>query len=702
MKACKSTAQSLRQHCGPRSHARWMAAGFLIIGVASFCAGNAHARLTQLIITERLPFAGGAQFGTTGAYERLKGTALMEVDPNNPLDAVITDLDKAPRNARGMVEFSSPFFIIKPVDMSRGNHKIFSTVNNRGNDALLTATSIAPASINELYLRLGYVIVDIGWEGDIAPTSTRLVANLPIALQPGGSPILGLMRIEYSDFSVPLAGTFTTNLKGNAAFRSYESADTNTTRATFTVRDTELGSPKSPIAPDRWAFGTCPTGQASLTASTFDICYFDGFRADKVYELIYTAKNPIVMGLGHATTRDFTSFLRYSSQDDVGTPNPLGSGITRAYATGASQTGAYLHDFIYYGFNEDESHRKVFDGIIPTIAGAIRNHLNVRFADPDVYTERDFHHDFMQVAYPPFTWAVTTDPVSGITDGIMKRPATDPFIIQIDSASEFWQLQGSLGQVDGNRNPVPLPPNVRMYFNSSTAHGFNTGGLLLGAPGTNALCANPTPGGSIADTSRAMTVVLDEWIDQGIPPPPTSYPRLEDGTLVSLADYVAAFPSIPGIGKPTSFNTYELLSWGPTFTGMGGIRSIEPPLIGPSYTMFVPKANADGLDIAGVRPIQIRVPLGTSTGWNVRNAAHRPQDSLCALTGTYVPFATTLAQRLASGDPRPSLQERYTDHGGFVYAVMVAAKQLVLARFLLPEDFYKYVQGAAASSVLKP
>ena len=160
--------------------------------------------------------------------------------------------------------------------------------------------------------------------------------------------------------------------------------------------------------------------------------------------------------------------------------------------------------------------------------------------------------------------------------------------------------------------------------------------------------------------------------------------------------------TIPGIGKPTSFNTYELLSWGPTFTGMGGIRSIEPPLIGPSYTMFVPKANADGLDIAGVRPIQIRVPLGTSTGWNVRNAAHRPQDSLCALTGTYVPFATTLAQRLASGDPRPSLQERYTDHAGFVYAVMVAAKQLVLARFLLPEDFYKYVQGAAASSVLKP
>ena len=358
----------------------------------------------------------------------------------------------------------------------------------------------------------GVVATAQGWEGDLVPTSARLVANLPVARNADGSSIVGPMRIEYSDFSLPLAGTFTTNLKGNAAFRSYESADTNTTHATFTVRDTELGSPKTPIAPDRWAFGICPTGQASLTASGFDICYFDGFRNDKVYELIYTAKNPIVMGLGHATTRDFTSFLRYSSQDDVGTPNPLGPGSTRAYATGASQTGAYLHDFIYYGFNEDESRRKVFDGIIPTIAGAIRNHLNVRFADPDVYTERDFHHDFMQVAYPPFTWAVTTDPISGITDGILKRPATDPVVIQIDSASEFWQLQGSLGQVDGRGNPVPLPSNVRMYFNSSTAHGFNTGGLLLGPPGTNALCANPTPGGSIADTSRAITVVLDEWV----------------------------------------------------------------------------------------------------------------------------------------------------------------------------------------------
>jgi Tannase and feruloyl esterase/Alpha/beta hydrolase domain len=677
-------------------------AGCWMVAIAATCfVANSDARITHLMITERLPFAGGVEFGTAGTYERLKGTAFMEVDPRDPLNAVITDLDKAPRNGRGMVEFSSPFLIIKPLDMAKGNHKIFSTVNNRGGDGLLNATTVAPGSINELYLRSGYVIVDIGWEGDLVPSSAILAANLPTAANADGSSIVGPMRIEYSDRNLPASGTFSSTLKGNAGYKSYETADTNTMHSMFTMRDTELGSPKLTIPSNRWAFGTCPTGPASLTPSTFNICYFDGFRYDKVYELIYPAKNPIVMALGHAATRDFTSFLRYSSADDVGTPNPLGPGIRRAYATGASQTGAFLRDFIYYGFNEDESDRKVFDGIIPTIAGGIRNHLNVRFADPDVYSDRDFHHDFMQVAYPPFAYGVTTDPISGVTDGIMKRPATDPFLFQIDSGSEFWQLQGSLTQVDGLGNPVSLPPNVRMYFNSSTAHGFATGGVLIGPAGTNPLCANPTPGGSIADTSRALTVALDEWVDQGIAPPPSNHPRIENGTLVSLADYVAAFPSIPFIGKPTSFNTYQLLNWGPTFTSAGGIRSIEPPGLGPSYAMFVPKADADGLDIAGVRPMPIRVPLGTNTGWNVRNATHRPQDSLCGLTGTYVPFATTLAERLATGDPRPSLQERYTDHGGFVYAVSVAAKQLVLARFLLMEDFYKYVQGAATSDVLR-
>jgi hypothetical protein len=233
-------------------------------------------------------------------------------------------------------------------------------------------------------------------------------------------------------------------------------------------------------------------------------------------------------------------------------------------------------------------------------------------------------------------------------------------------------------------------------------HGSTTGGLLINPSGTSALCANPTPGGGTADTHRALLVAMDQWVDQGIAPPPSNYPRVENGTLVPVSEYLASFPAIPGIGKPTGPNTYELLNFGSTFTSIGGVRSTEPPTRGPAYQMFVPKPDADGLDIAGVRPMQIRVPLGTSTGWNVRNAQHRPADSLCGLTGTYAAFAETAAQRQASGDPRLSLEERYSNHGGFVQAVVQAAKELVRARFLLKEDANRYIDAAAQSDVLKP
>jgi hypothetical protein len=679
-----------------------------LIAIAVACSSvPAEAHVTKLDITQRVPFAGGQEFGTVGAYERLTGIAYFEVDPRDPLNAVITDIDKAPHNARGMVEFSSPFMILKPADMAKGNHKIFSTVNNRGNDGLLSATGVVPGSFNELLLKQGYTVVDVGWEGDRVPSALVLAANLPRASHGDGSPIVDPMRIEYSDRNLPLAGSFDSTLKGSAAFLSYETADTNTAHSTLTVRDTELGSPKTPIPSNRWAFGSCPTGQASLVPSTSHICYFDRFDATKVYELIYPAKNPIVMGLGHATTRDFTSFLRYSGEDeddDAGTaPNPLGTRIKRAYASGCSQTGLYLRDFIFYGFNEDERHRRVFEGIIPTCAGGMRNELNVRFADPDVFSDRDFQHDFMQTAFPPFTYGVVTDPISGITDGILKRPDTDPVVMQLDSESEFWQLMGSLQVRDGFGNPLPpLPWNARLYFQSSTSHGFATGGLLQGPSGSSALCANPTPGGSnFDDTLKALAVALDEWVDEDIEPPPSNYPGLKDGTLVRPDEFVADFPAIPGIGVPTGPNAYQILNWGPLYNSEGGIMSFQPPISGPSYEMFVPNSNSDGLNVGGIRPIQVRAPLGTTMGWNIRNEEHRPQDSMCSLTGTYAPFATTKAERLAIGDPRPSLEERYKNHDGFINAVTKAAHELVRARFLLKEDGDKYIQAAKDSSVLK-
>ena len=673
----------------------------LFLGILTLAASLAEARVVRFVVEQRQPYAGGAEWGTSGAYERLVGTASMEVNPRDPLNAVIVDVDKAPRNARGMVEFATPFIIVKPVDTARGNHKIYYTVNNRANTALTAVSTAAQVSrAIDFALQRGYTLVDAGWEGDVVPTAINLPARLPIATQPDGSPIVGLMRIEYS----PPGGTFTVTLKSSPAFTPYETADTDTTHATFTVRD-DVNAPKIPIPSNRWAYGRCPAGPASFVPSTVDLCYFDGFVSDKLYELIYPAKNPIVLGLGHATTRDVASFLRYQTRDDAGNPNPLGpspghAGIRRAYATGASQTGGYLRDFIYLGFNEDESHRKVFDGIIPTIAGTDRVFINVRFADPNVFSDQDRNHDFLQNSFPPFTYAVTTDPISGIHDGIMKRPATDPLVFQIDSASEFWQLHGSLNVADGFGRPVPLSENVRLYFNSSTAHGNRLTGLLTAPSGQSALCVNPTPGGAVIETARALLVAMDEWAEQGSEPPKSNYPRLENGTLISLAEARAAFPTIPGVSFPTVMNEYELLDFGPEFGPLGGVLTLQPPRLGPSYMMFVPKTDKDGLDIAGIRPLQIRVPLATNTGWNVRAPGHRAPN-LCGLTGSVFSFPETRAERLAAGDPRKSVEERYRDHDGFVKAVEKAAKHLVHERFLLEEDADTFNSAAEASDVLR-
>jgi hypothetical protein len=662
-----------------------------------------EAKVVRFVVEQRAPFAEGASFGETGTYERLTGTAFFEVDPNDPLDAVIVDLNLAPRNARGRVEFSAPFFILKPVDMSRGNHKIFYTANNRGNDALLNAKTKADVGLNDFPLRMGYTVVDAGWQGDIVATATKLVANLPIAKQPDGTAIVGRMRVEYNDRNMRRDGAFTLNLEGDPAFRSYETADTNPAHSTLTVRDAVDGR-RIPISPDRWAFGRCPEGRASLTKSTFDICFFDGFRLDKLYELIYPAKNPIVMGLGFATTRDVASFLRYDLRDDAGNMNPLAAGgansIRRVYATGASQTAGYLRDLVYQGFNEDESHRRVFDGIIPTIAGTIRVFINVRFADPNVYADQDVTHDYLLSSYPPFTYAVTTDPISGIRDGLLKRPATDPLVFHVDSATEFWQLYASLNVIDAAGQKVPIPQNVRLYFNSSTGHGFTTSGLLTPPPGRLARCANPTPTAT-GEVTRALLVAMDAWADRGVEPPPSTYPRIEDGTLVPVADAVRAFPRIPDSKATSLVNEMDQLNFGPTFGPMGGVITLQPPLVGQRYPILVPKPDVDGLDIAGIRSMQIRVPLGTSTGWNVRAAGHR-EATLCGLTGSFIPFAKTKAERTANGDPRRSLEERYTDANGLVRAVERAARELVEQRFLLQEDADRFVAAAKASDALQP
>ncbi len=676
-------------------------------------APPADARVVRIEVERTTPYAGGQEFGDAGAFERLDGTVHMEVDPHDPLNAVIVNLDRAPRNERGLVEFSAPFFIIKPVDMARGNQKLLYGINNRGNAIELgfqTFPSLPfgadPESGDGLFFRLGYTLVDAGWAGDIVTTPTRLGANLPLAVQADGSPIVSRIRIEYStDLAQAAAGgdLYTVPLKGNDRFVSYETADTNTAHSTLTVRDAVDGA-RRPIAADGWAFGTCPSGEGSLAASTTDICLFGGFDRDKTYELIYPAKNPWVMGLGYAVTRDVASFLRHETADDAGTPNPLAAsadatGIRRAYGLGISSTGMYLRDWLYLGFNEDEAHRRVFDAVRIHIPGSHRLFANVEFSDPNIYSRQDRTPDFTSTSVPPLTYAVTTDPVTNVRDGILKRPATDPLVFHVDTSNEFWQMKASLNVHDGHGNPVPIPDNVRLYLLASHPHGGATGvGVVPSDRGACAHVANTNR--SAAPAMRALLVALDEWADQGIEPPPSNYPDVRRGTLATVDEAARTFPAIPGVSFPTTVNGLDALGYGPTFGSGGGRQTVLPPARGGSYQVLVPTTDRDGHDIAGIRTVDIAVPVGTNTGWNLYAAGPRGRD-LCSLTGAFFPFAQTRAERMASGDPRLSLEERYGDHAGFVAAVQRAADESIARRLLLPEDAEVLVRMAEESDILK-
>ncbi len=671
--------------------------------------------VVRFVVEQRRSFAAGMSFGDVGPYERLDGTAYMEANPKASVDAGIVNLHKAPRNAHGMVEFSAPFFILKPVDMSRGNHKLFYVVNNRGNKQALGYFNFVPSGpgINDpltaadagdgFLMRQGYTIVDAGWQGDVAPGANRLAPSLPVATHSDGSPIVARVRIEYSDRTIPQAGTFTLPLEGSNDFRSYETAVTDTSRSTLTVRDC-VDCARVPIPSDRWAFGTCPTGAASLVPNTTNICLFNGFRADKLYELIYPAKNPMVMGLGYAVTRDIASFLRYQTHDDLGNPNPLALsptnvGIRRAYGFGGSSTGMYMRDFLYLGFNETEGHRKAFDAVWIHKPGTHRLYANVEFADPNTYSRQDDRQDFLSTGFSPLTFAVTTDPISGIHDGILKRPATDPLVFQTDTATEFWEFRSGLNVADGLGNPVAVPDNVRLYYLTDFQHGGNNPPAAF--PGPPGICRNATNPNYHGPTLRALLTDLDAWADRGVAPPKSNFPSVLGDTLVTIDQARALFPHIPGVEFPPVLNELRLLNYGPEFGSLGGQLTILPPLAGPSYKVLVPRPDKeDGLDVSGVRPVEIRAPLGTNVGWNMRAPGHR-EGNLCGLSGSFIPFASSRAERLASGDPRKSLEERYKTHEGYVRAVKQAVNQLEHERFLLPEDGDSYITQAESSEVLR-
>jgi hypothetical protein len=632
--------------------------------------GVAQARVTRIEISRSAPFASGQSFGPVGAFERIVGRFHGELDPAHALNAGIVDLDKAPRNASGKVEYSSDFEILKPVDLAKGNGALLYDINNRGNKRALIQFNSAPASNdpttsvhagNGFLMRSGFTVVWSGWIPGLPTTGNALRIEVPTAVTPSGA----IEQTVWDEFLFNVDGA----MQGQLSFRA---TSTDTSQATLLVRGRNAEEP-TVVPPDHWEF---------VDAQTIRLTPAAPFRIGAIYQLIYKAANPPVAGIGFAATRDLVSFLRYAAADDAGTPNPLSAGgrpaVDRALAHGTSQSGRYLRDFVYRGFNEDESNRIVFDGINPHVATA-RLFLNHRFAQPN----RMVHiaHGFMffpDVSFP-FAYETQTDPLTGASDGILARCTARgncPKVIHTNTGTEYWQSGQSLITTDplGSRDGA-APESVRIYHFAGTQH---VGAQTM----PKGICSTPVNTVDYRPLLRATLVALDHWVKGGAAPPPSRHPRIADGSLVATT---APSVAIPGITPAKGPNPRPRFDYGPDF-GHGIIGKTLPVALKDTYGVRVPKVDADGNEASGIRLPDIAVPTATSMGWAVRSADAGGAGELCYLDGSSVPFARTKAEREAKGDPRPSLEERYHDGADYAAKVAKAASALAQEGYLLQED----------------
>jgi hypothetical protein len=668
----------------------------LIVAAALGCAmlaipAVATARVTRIEITQiESPTFGGASFGAVGPYEKLIGRAFGEVDPRDAQNRAITDIALAPRNARGMVEYSTGIIILRPIDPARGNRRMFYELTNRGVILSLRAlnespnpltTNPAPADAgNGFLMRQGYTLLFTGW--DLGAVGT-FASSFPIARQPDGSSIVGPSVEEFVFDSLPPA------LQPTTAVLNYPAAALDTAQATLTVR-TRFDDPQTVIPPTGWRFNDARTIQLLPEGTRFE--------AGRLYELVYQAKDPPVSGLGLAAVRDIPSFLRRAAADDTGAANPLAGRIDVIIAHGISQPARLLHDFIELGFNRDEGRRQVFDGILNYIAGASGGFFNYRFAQP-LRTHRQHIGRWTPERTFPFTNQIQFDPVTRQLGGRLIRctvTSTCPKIFEANSSNEYWVKGGSLLHTDTRgRDLLFDPPQVRSYLFSSLPH----------SPAAGAgICEQSRNPLSAAPGLRALLIALDEWVTDGRRPPRSRLPRRLDRTLVPpLPQSGVGFPSIPGVRYTGLMTTGDLFDFGPRFDdGILDVATrdgaIVPPIVASPYPVFVPATDADGNEIAGVRFPDVEVPLATYTGYGFRAGGFAGPD-LCDAFGQMIPFRRTRAERDAAGDPRPSLEERYPTNDIYVSKVRAAAEALARDRFLLPEDVDRFIQAAEASTV---
>lgn len=670
-------------------------------------AGVAQARVTHITISKTAPAFHGQSFGTVGAYEVIRGTATGELDPADRRNAVITDIQFAPRNANGKVAYTTTFSILKPADMTKANGILVYDVVNRGNPRFASrftrfvlATGpgdpeYADPGDGSLY-KAGYVVVTSGWQGDIPIDSAgagREGINVPVARNPDGSSIVGPVMVRFAS-DVPgyelvnFSGSNVNTLSLPGPGRSPASLDTS--KATLISKTSETQSGVSggivTIPATDWAFADCRNAPFPGKPDPERVCLKDGFHSERLYQLVYTAKDPFVLGAGLAALRDVVAFFHRAAKDDSGAANPIASRINNVIGYGVSQPARMMRDFINLGFNEDESGRAVWDGAFLD-ASAAAGAFNIRFAQPG-----NIAGLYDPISEGPSWWEDYADKVRGRPAwGLLHRcraSNTCPDIMEIEGGADFFFVKGSLGIAGTTgKDDIPLPANVRRYYMASTNHTGGADNFDYEQPPVAGcmLPANPLPW---IETERALLPAMVDWITKSTLPPPSAYPRVTDGTLAPATAAAIGWPAIPGAPTPDGvMNSVLDYDFGPRFNynDHSGVIDNVPPPVKQVIPTLAAKVDADGNEIAGVRVLLLQVPLGTYTGWNpIAKGLLKGQE--CQLQASTIPFARTKAERQAKGDPRPSIEERYGSLLNYYTLANQAANKLIAQRLLLPED----------------
>jgi len=647
--------------------------------LTAFCVAASGAAV-RIHVLERSDVLDGKSFGPAGPYERLAGKVYFELDPKLAANRIVCDIAFAPVNERGMVEFSADFDILKPHDPATGNGTVLFEVSNRGGRGLHGVFSRAYSGDpkakgefgDEFLLEQGFTLAWLGWQFDVPETRGALRLFAPAA-RDGGQPITGLVRSEF----VPNERVLSFSLADRTMI-AYPVLDPDDRSIQLTVRDTATG-PRRAIPRSQWQFARDEKGEAVPDRTR--VFMAAGFESGRIYEVVYKARNPVIVGLGPAGIRDFLSFLKYSVPN--GAVIPLGDQrrhVKRVIGFGSSQSGRFLRTFLYYGFNADEQNRQVFDGVWAHVAGAGRGSFNHRFAQPS-RDGQPFMNLFYQTDIFPFSDLEQPDPETGLRDGLLSRAAKAdvvPKVFYTNGSHEYWGRVASLTHttIDGKADFVPVK-DTRIYVFAGTQHGPSP--FPPQRDGRRYL-ANPNDYRALM---RALLVAFQRWLAEDVEPPPSRYPKIADETLI--APGMLRFPKIPGVEIPIRFNKAWRVDYGPEFLSKG-IVTVEPPRLGKPFPTLVPQVDPDGNEIAGIKVPEVQVPLATATGWNLRDPKIGAPREMYSLAGAWIPFPRTEAERREIRDPRASVESRYKNRDDYLKRIEATARSLVQDGYLLERD----------------